>query len=369
MKCSMKFAVNFGKNRVKTVRGVRKVMSRLGLAVSMFAVLWVAACGANEKTNASAPAASNATSSSAAPGAMQAGQQVSASDAKPTDAVPADKTGGFDGAKAYEYTAKQVEFGPRPPNSDAIHKTQDYIIAQLKSDGCAVDTDDFHSQTPIGDVPMKNIIAKIPGETNGILLLMTHYDTLRKDNFVGANDAGSSTGVMMEMARLLCGKQKKEPLGVWIAFLDGEEAFVQWSDTDSVYGSRQLAARMAMAGDLPHIKAVILADIVGSKSVKFRKDGNSTPWLTTLVWSNAAKLGYGDIFLSDTQSYEDDHLPFVHRKVPSVDILDLVDFQKGGYWHTDKDTMNNVSAKSLGIVGHVIVVTVDDLQKKPNMGK
>src|ERR1700683_2563230 len=351
--------MNFG---MKSACEVNSVISRMGLTVAALALLSVAACGANDKTNASGPAATPAASTATA-------QQVSASAAKPMDALPPEKTGGFDGAKAYEYTAKQVEFGPRPPNSDAIHKAQEYIVAQLKGDGCPVDTDDFRSQTPIGDVPMKNIIAKIPGETNGMLVLLTHYDTLRKDNFVGANDAGSSTGVMLEMARLLCAKQKKDKLGVWIAFLDGEEACEQWRDTDSVYGSRELAARMAMSGDLTRIKAVILADIVGWKTAIFRKDGNSTGWLTTMVWSNAAKLGYGDMFLNDTQSYEDDHLPFVHRKVPAVDILDLVDFQKGGYWHTDKDTMDNVSARSLGIVGHVILVTVDDLQKRPSLGK
>ena len=90
-------------------------------------------------------------------------------------------------------------FGPRPPASGAIHRTQDYIIGQLKSFGCAVDTDDFHSQTPIGDMAMKNIIAKIPGTGQGIILLLTHYDTLRLDGFVGAEDGGSSTGLMLEV--------------------------------------------------------------------------------------------------------------------------------------------------------------------------
>ena len=126
-----------------------------------------------------------------------------------------------------------------------------------------MDEDDFHSQTPIGSLEMRNIIAKIPGEGPGIILLLTHYDTARIDNFVGADDGGSSTGLMLEMARLSA--PKKQPNAVWIAFLDGEEAQVKWSDTDSVYGSRELAARLAVSGDLKRVRAVILADMIGQQ--------------------------------------------------------------------------------------------------------
>jgi glutaminyl-peptide cyclotransferase len=360
---------------MKSVGGMgssRRMRSRWVLLVAALAMLCVAACGSGDKTSASSAAGSNAAAANgpiaaAANGSEPASPgtgQISAADVTPSDALPADKTGGFDGAKAYEYTAKLVSFGPRPPNSDAIHKTQDYLMAQLKGYGCAVDTDDFHSSTPIGEVPMKNIIAKIPGKTNDLIVLLTHYDTLRKDGFVGAVDGGSSTGLMLEMASLLCGKTEKQPLGVWIAFLDGEEAFEQWSDTDSVYGSRELAARMAMAGDLPRVKAVILADMVGPKNLVIRRESNSMGWLVSLVWSTAARLGYSNIFINDERAIEDDHLPFMKRHVASVDIIDLIDYQNAGYWHTDQDTMDKVSARSLGIVGHVILATMQDLQSR-----
>lgn len=327
-------------------------------ALAALLILVFAACGESPSKSGTAPQAATA-------GSMR-NTDVQSNGA--ADALPPAKTGGFDGARAYDYTARIVAFGPRPVNSDGIHHEQDFIRSELKKDGCTFDEDDFNAATPLGSMPMENIIAKIPGATNDIILLLTHYDTLRLDNFVGAVDGGSSTGLMLEMARILC--PKKQPLGVWIAFLDGEEAQVvvngqaQWTDTDSVYGSRELAARMALSGELNRIKAVILADMVGPKDLNIRRDSNSTGWLTNLVWSKAADLGYQDIFVSAETPISDDHEPFLRRHVPAVDIIDLTDYINAGYWHTTQDTMDKVSARSLGIVGQVILATMDDLQSR-----
>lgn len=304
----------------------------------------------------------SASSSTATPAAPAANQSAAA---KPTEAAPpGDQTGGFDGAKAYEHVAKLVSFGPRPPASDALHRSQDYIISELKSYGCEIDQDDFHASTPKGEVLMKNIIAKAPGTGQGIILLLTHYDTLSSvENFVGANDSGSSTGLMLEMARQLCGK--KGPNSVWIAFLDGEEAFVNWDqDEDHTYGSRELAARMAVSGDLKRIKAVILADMVGQYNIAIPRDSNSTNWLTDLVWKTADRLGYKNIFINRESTTSDDHQPFTARGVPAVDIIDLNDYISAGYWHTPQDTLDKVSPRSLAIVGYVILESVAELQKK-----
>jgi hypothetical protein len=317
------------------------------------------ACGHGAGIGSSAASISTtaAAASSAAPGAPP---QIPPSDKAP----PATQTGGFDGAQAYDYVAKLVSFGPRTPATDAIHRTQDYIRAQLKSFGCAVDEDEFRAQTPIGDVEMRNLIAKIPGEGQGIILLLTHYDTVRNvDNFVGADDAGSSTGLMLEMARLLCAA-KKGPNAIWIAFLDGEEAQVTWSDTDSVYGSRELAARMAVSGELKRIRAVILADMVGQYNLQIPRESGSTKWLSDLVWNTAARLGYKNIFLSREVGIEDDHDPFLMRGVPAVDVIDYQDYVNLGYWHTAKDTLDKISPKSLAITGHVILESVSELQQK-----
>ena len=280
------------------------------------------------------------------------------------EAPPPDKSGGFDGKFAYEQVAKQVSFGQRPAGSSALAKLQDYLETELKSYGCAVETDSFSADTPAGRLPMKDILVKIPGQKPGIILLGTHYDTKRLDNFVGADDGASSTGVMLEMARLLC-NQPPEKYAVWIAFFDGEEAVnTQWVDPDNRYGSRQMAARLATSGDLAKIKAFILVDLVGGKNPHFRRDGESTQWLKDLVWSVAARLGYETIFENAPTNFGgDDHYSFTARHVPSVDIMDLDTQNDVPYWHTPEDTLDKISPKTLAIVGHVVLETIHELQK------
>src|SRR5216684_8362360 len=277
------------------------------------------------------------------------------------DAPPPEKSGGFDGKRAFAQVAKQVSFGPHPSGSPAIAQVQEYLLSELKSYGCTVETDAFSSDTPAGRLPMKDIIVKIPGEKPGVILLGTHYDTKKLDNFVGADDGGSSTAVMLELARLLC--KEKGKYAVWIAFFDGEEAVNrEWHDPDNRYGSRQMAARLAASGDLPRIKAFILTDLVGGRNVIFARDTQSTKWLVDLVWKTAGKLGYGNIFVSSEQGPADDHVSFLSRNVPSVDIIDLD--HTANYWHTPQDAMDKVSAKSLAIVGQVVVESIKELQKK-----
>lgn len=282
------------------------------------------------------------------------------------DAPPAEKTDGFDGKHAYALVAKQVSFGPRPSGSPAIAQLQDFLQSELKSYGCPVDVDNFSADTPAGRLPMKNLLVKIPGEKPGIILLGTHYDTKRLANFVGADDAGSSTAVMLEIARVLC-KQQRGKYAVWIAFFDGEEAVnPDWRDPDNTYGSRQMAAKLAASGDLPKIKAFLLADIVGGKHIHFKRESYSTKWVTDLIWKTADQLGYQSIFLNQESSVEDDHLSFLSRKVPSADVIDL-DNGPGGdvyYWHTPEDSLDKISAKSLAIVGHVFLESVKQLQAR-----
>ncbi len=282
------------------------------------------------------------------------------------DAPPPDKTGGFDGQRAYQQVIKQLSYGPRPAGSPALAKLQEYLEGELKSYGCTVETDSFSADTPAGRLPMKNLLVKIPGQKPGIILLGTHYDTKRIEDFVGADDAGSSTGVMLEIARLLCAQKQPGKYAVWIAFFDAEEAVnLEWADPDNCYGSRQMAARLAASGDLPKVKAFILADLVGGRRPHFRRDPESTKWVVDLVWSTAAKLGYSDVFVSESGGPGgDDHMSFTKRNVPSVDIIDLDIQNDVPYWHTPQDTLDKISAKTLAIVGHTILESVQALQKK-----
>jgi glutaminyl-peptide cyclotransferase len=289
----------------------------------------------------------------------------------PAAAPPASATGGFDGAKAFEHVRKLVEIGPRPPGSDGIHRAQAYIVGQLKSFGCQLEQHNFNGSTPLGDIAMENIIAKVPGTGRDIVLYTTHYDTLRMANFVGADDGGSGTGTMLELARVLCSRQAKSALNVWIVFFDGEEAqnnwtdkaSVQWMDTNSTFGSREMAASMALAGDLERVKAMILADMIGSSDLRIKRDTGSTPWLVDLIWATAARLGYQKIFLDEPYTVGgDDHFSFIRRGVPGCDIIDF-DIEPT-YWHTPADTLDKVDPRSLAIMGYVLVETLPALEKK-----
>jgi Zn-dependent M28 family amino/carboxypeptidase len=264
-----------------------------------------------------------------------------------------------------------VGIGPRPPGSDAIRQAQSYIIGQLKSYGCQVEEHDFHGSTPIGDLPMKNIIAKIPGTGSGIVLYATHYDTVRLPNFVGADDGGSGVGTMLELARIFCARKSKTALNLWIVFFDSEEAqgewtnknSVQWTNTNSTFGSREMAASMALSGDLKRVKAMILADMIGPFDLKIKRDTNSTPWLTDLIWATATRLGYGNVFVNESTSVGgDDHFSFIRRDVPGCDIIDFD--VAPTYWHTPQDTLDKVDPRSLAIVGHVFVESLPELERK-----
>ena len=269
-------------------------------------------------------------------------------------------TGGFEGARAYKHVEQLVAIGPHSAGSEGIRRAQDYIIGQLKSFGCPLEAQDFHApSTPVGDVAMENIVVKIPSANPNIILFGSHYDTKRITNFVGADDAGSSTGVLLELARLLCAR--KNAATIWLAFFDGEEAFnPNWADPDNTYGSRQLAASLALSGDLRRVKAMILVDMVGPTNPVFKRETNSTSWLTDILWSTAARLGYGNVFVNDRAEIEDDHLSFLKRDVPSVDIIDL----EVPYWHTTQDTLDKVDPRTLAITGHVLIESVPELEKR-----
>jgi glutaminyl-peptide cyclotransferase len=293
----------------------------------------------------------------------------SAQSAAPPSAPPSASIDGFDGARAFDHVRHLVELGPRPPASDAIRQAQAYIVTQLKSYGCQVEEHDFHGSSVLGDLSMKNIIAKIPGPDPGIVLYATHYDTVRIPNFVGADDGGSGTATMLELARVLC--TRNSSLNVWIAFFDGEEAQGNWADNNSIrwtgenstYGSREMAASMALSGELKRLKAMILADMIGPSNLKIKRDTNSTTWLVDLIWDTAAHLGYANIFVNDPYPISgDDHLSFLRRDVPACDIIDFDIFNT--YWHTSEDTLEKVDPRSLAIVGHVFVETLPALERK-----
>lgn len=202
-------------------------------------------------------------------------------------------------------------------------------------------------------------------------MLAGHYDTKRFADFtfVGANDGGSSAAFLLEMARALA--HRRNALTVWLVFFDGEEAVQSWTATDSVYGSRHLAEKLTASGDLGRIEAMILVDMIGDARLSINRDGNSTPWLTDIVFTAAHRQGYGKVFLNQRSEYQDDHLPWVNAGVAAVDLLGNVgpvspSNSFGSYWHTAKDTLDKCSPGSLGIVGRVVLGTIEDLEASPH---
>ncbi|HEV2198222.1 MAG TPA: M28 family peptidase [Bryobacteraceae bacterium] len=269
------------------------------------------------------------------------------------------------GASALEFTKRAVDFGPRPAGSEANRALQNYILAQLKTRGCQITEDAFTATTLNGPVAMKNIIAKFPGKGRPgapaqAIAVTGHFDTkfFPGRKFVGASDGGSSTGLLLEFARALAGEPRIDD--VYLVFFDGEEAFGEWTETDSVYGSRHLADRWRRDGTLGRLKALINVDMIGDKNLDIRQEMNSTPSLRKLVWTTAAELGYQAYFLNEGISTDDDHMPFLKLGAPAIDIIDF-DYPP---WHTDADTMDKVSAKSLEIVGTVVLEAVHRLERE-----
>jgi glutaminyl-peptide cyclotransferase len=260
----------------------------------------------------------------------------------------------FSGTAALEFTRKAVAFGQRPAGSPANLKLQAYIESQLRALHCEISFDAFTARTPVGPVSMRNIIAKFPGKSGSAIAFTGHFDTkpIPGHNFVGANDGGSSTGFLLEFAKVV--NTLPHPDDVYLIWFDGEEAYGDWSDTNGVFGSRHLADKWASEGALARIKALINVDMIGDKDLDILDEKNSSSSLRQLVRKTAAETGYGKYFLNEGFATDDDHMPFVRRGVNAIDLIDFNYGPDNAYWHQDADTMDKVAAHSLQVVGSVL---------------
>ncbi|PYV19656.1 MAG: peptidase M28 [Acidobacteria bacterium] len=292
---------------------------------------------------------------------------VAASSCAQTPSASSPAAAALSGEKAMEHVRAQVALGPRPPGSDALARARQYIVAQLRGWGYAVEDDTFEPVTPYGPKKMHDLIARREGRASdrGAIVLATHYDTkyFPSGNFVGANDPGSSTALALELARVLAGS--RDGLDYWFVFFDGEEAFIEWSSFDSTYGSRHLARRWKQEGVTAKIRAFILLDMIGDRDLELNRESNSTRWLRDLVWSTAAEIGLSGILGSTEGAIEDDHVPFLDAGVACVDLIDLNYGPPGNsYHHRDTDTLDKVSAESMEKVGKLVLAVLPKLQKK-----
>lgn len=264
----------------------------------------------------------------------------------------------FDSERAYEDLERIVSIGPRIPGSPEAKELRGLIRAELEEAGLDVMEWPFTAQTPIGERNMVNVVGVVKGTKPGRILLGNHYDTKYFPNFrfVGANDGGSTTAWMIEMARTL--GPRRDGRTIWLCFFDGEEAFEEWTETDSLYGSRAFVARLARDNELDEVHALVNVDMIGDCYLGISQDPGAPDWLTRIIWNTAKELGYDSHFLPTELNIEDDHLPF---RRAGVDAINLIDYRYGGSlfdhrrnWHTPNDTLDRVCPESLQAVGDVV---------------
>lgn len=315
-----------------------RIHKNLGLVITLLAALLFSACTHQQSAEASPPEPNLATKSSA----------PAVSGPLPT----------FNSGRAWQYLKETIAFGARPIGSANHKKLEAYITAHLKGD--EVEVDAFMADTPVGKLPVRNLIAKYPGTRDGIIVIAGHYDTnypFQNTGYVGANDGGSSTAILLELANQLRAK-KLDGYSVWLVWTDGEEAIKTWTATDSVYGTRHLADKWEKDGTLKKIKALMVADMTGDADLNVDRDRNSAPWLEDLVLQAATTLGYQSHFFAREIATDDDHTPFVQRGVPCSDLIDFDYGYNNVLWHTPQDTIDKLSPNSLEITGTVVLETV-----------
>jgi glutaminyl-peptide cyclotransferase len=266
------------------------------------------------------------------------------------------------GEKALAHVQRLVDFGPRPSGSEAIEKSRHYIEDQLRRSGWQVKRQVFTDDTPRGKVQFVNLIAQFPGQGNAapLFLLCSHYDTKTFDTikFVGANDAGSSTGLLLELARVI-GQHPNLAAKIELVFFDGEEAYDHFSETDGLYGSRYFA-RQLQASSAKQFRAGILFDMVGDRSLDVTLPADSPPEIARDIFAAAETLKLRSYFTYLDREMIDDHSPLNAIGIPTIDVIDF-DYP---WWHTAGDTMDKISAQSLQIVGSVALYYLSEFALK-----
>ena len=274
---------------------------------------------------------------------------------------------GVSGAEVLRLTQQYIDVAPKRYVGSPGHVAAENFIRQHFQPEAAKGnfvTDEFYARTPIGTVPMRNFIVKFPGKKDGIIVLASHYETnywLKDVNFAGADDGGCTTALLIALGQYM---REHPPQGysVWLLFDDGEESInQQWSDSDSLYGVRHIAAKWSADGTLSKIKAFIVADMIGAKNMNIDREQNSTPWLLDLLEKAGKDTGHANMMFRNSGPIDDDHLPFKQRGVPVLDVIAYeygpYDSNRGdyAYHHTPQDTMDKLSAQSLQVSADIFL--------------
>jgi len=268
-------------------------------------------------------------------GSGRGGEGSSAGEARA--AVPQPSTDRFDSAAAWRLLKRQVALGPRPAGSVASRALARRLRRELPRGR--------YQRVPGG---LRNVIGVVPGRSRRYVVVGAHYDTKDLPGFVGANDAASGTAVAVELARALRPRRLRRTV-VFILF-DGEEA--PRGVPDSEFERRGLRGSKVAARRYRGAEAMILLDFVGDRRLRVLREGNSDPELWRKLRRAAKRVGVGRTFpAAEYPPVSDDHVPFLRRGVPSIDLIDF-DFP---CFHRTCDDLTAVSERSLDAVGETML--------------
>jgi hypothetical protein len=293
---------------------------------------------------------------------------VSCSSGTAPDPAPA-PLAEFDAERAWRDLTHFVELGPRPAGSLALDELRAHVAAELEAAGLEPDLEQFTADTPAGPIEFVNLWTEVPGRGEAdaplpVIAIGAHIDTKRLPfHFVGANDAGSGTAALLELARALAARAGERPVTYRLVFLDGEESVrEEWAGDDNLYGSRHHVRLLRDSGEIERIRAFVLLDMVADRDLRLTTDLNSDRELRSIFESAARSEGLGAHVGGPRMAIVDDHMSFIDANVHSVD---LIDFQYGpgnSWWHTAEDTLDKCSQESLAVIGRIVLAGLPALE-------
>jgi hypothetical protein len=271
----------------------------------------------------------------------------------------------FDAERAWTHLEKQVALGPRPSGSPAIEECRKYIEAELQGAGLTPKRDTWSETTPVGPIEFANVWADLPGTDpkKGTIILGSHFDTKRMPyTFVGANDGGSNTAVLIELARSIAGG-KRSAYTYRFLFIDGEEATLpEWAGKDNTYGSRHHAEKLQRSGESLKVRAFVLLDMVGDKDLVLNREIYSEAKFLECFFAAARKNGLGKHVDGKALEIRDDHQAFMAVNIKSIDLIDFDYGPNNSWWHSKDDVLANCSKASLDAIGKITLLGLQNLE-------
>ncbi len=297
-------------------------------------------------------------------GCSQSAEEVAAS---PTVKVAPLTFNAENATNAMQRVAELIkDYTPRDAGTPEGEKAALWLKNQMVASGVDAKLDRFEDETPRGSKSFVNVIGTLPGKSDQWIILLSHFDTKTgiDRKFEGANDSGSSTGLLLELAALIknAGDRRYNYL---FGFMDGEECALAYSDRDGFHGSKYFAKQLKKRGT--DIKAVILTDMIGDRDLMISVPRNSSKELKLLALKAATAAGHRKKISINNNNILDDHQAFLDLKYPAINLIDFEFGNKPGdnsYWHTMEDSMDKISFESLLITGQIVVEMINMLKQQ-----